>query len=370
MRALVTGGAGLIGSHIADLLYKEGYVVRILDNLDRETHRKKPDWISKKYEFIKGDVRDKRDLEKALKGIDFVFHQAAYGGFTSEITRYISVNSIGTANIFEIIRDKRLKIKKVVVASSQGIYGEGKYSCPKHGIIEPELRPIKQLLRKQWEIKCPKCSEFLKPAATDELKRANPGTAYSISKFSEESIAIRVGQALGIPTVALRYAVAYGPRQSLSNPYTGAISIFSTRILNKLSPIIYEDGLQTRDFVFVGDAAKANFLVSQKDSANYEIYNVSTSRQISVLQLVNLLNKAYRTNIAPVLRGEFRLGEVRHLFLDNSKLRRLGWKPEVKIEDGILKYVEWIRTQGNVKEYWNRAYRLMKVDRVVLQAKK
>lgn len=370
MRALVTGGAGLIGSHIADLLYSEGYKVRILDNLDPETHPKKPDWVSKNYEFIKGDIRDKQVLEKALTGVDFVFHEAAYGGFTSELTKYFDVNSIGTAKLFEVIKDKKLKVKKIIVASSQAIYGEGKYSCKTHGVMESELRLLSQLERKHWEIKCPVCENNLVPVATDENKKLDPGTIYAITKFTEEQMVIKLGQNFGIPTVALRYAVTYGPRQSIFNPYTGVISIFSTRILNNLPPVIYEDGNQTRDFINVEDVARANFLVSQNDKANYQVFNVSTGIQTRVLDLVSLLNKTYGTNVKPVLNGEFRLGEVRHLFLDNTKLKKLGWKPEVKLEDGVKMYVDWIKTQGDIKEFWDKAYKMMKENRVVLQAKK
>lgn len=369
MRALIIGGAGLIGSHTADLLYKKGFKVRIFDNLNKETHRGKPDWISKKYEFIKDDIRNRKVLGKALRNVDYVFHLAAYGGFTSKFTKYIDVNSVGTANIFEIIREKKLKIKKVVVASSQGIYGEGKYICSTHSVIETDFRSLKQLEAGMWEQRCPKCNKVLTPVATDESKRADPGTLYSITKFSQECIAIRVGQTLNIPTVALRFSVTFGPRQSIFNPYTGVVSIFSTRILNNLPPIIYEDGKQTRDFIFVEDVASANFLVSQKKEANYQVFNVSASKQTKVLELVYPLNKNYKTNVKPVLNGEFRPGEVRHLFLDNTKLVKLGWKPEVKLKDGVKKYVEWIKTQGSIGEYWTKAYEIMRKNRVVMQSR-
>lgn len=369
MRALVTGGAGLIGSHLADLLYKKGYEVVILDNLERETHIKKPDWIKKEYLFIKGDVRNKNILAKVLVGVDLVFHQAAYGGFTPQINKYIDVNCRGTANIFEVIKEKKLKVKKVVLASSQGIYGEGQYSCIKHGLAEPELRSFKQLKQGRWEMKCLKCQRILTPQPTIENKKQNPGSVYSITKLSEELLAIRLGQMLEIPTVALRYAVTYGPRQSIFNPYTGVISIFSTRILNGLSPVVYEDGKQTRDFINVADVAGANYLVSQKTTANFRVFNVSTGIKTSILGLISLLNKTYGTNIKPIIKGEFRAGEVRHLVLDNARLTGLGWEPLVKLEDGIQGYVDWIKTQGNVKEFWSRAYQMMRANKIVLRAK-
>lgn len=370
MRVLVTGGAGLIGSHIADLFFENGYKVRILDNLSPYTHKKKPDWVKNDYEFIKGDVRSKKVLEEALSGVDLVFHQAAFGGFTSQFSTYVDVNTQATAKIFEVVKDKNLKIKKIIVASSQAVYGEGKYLCPKHGIVEPSLRPFTQLEKGEWEVKCDLCERNLVARATDEKKKIDGGTLYAITKFAQECIALKMGLTLGIPTVALRYGVTYGPRQSIFNPYTGVISIFSTRILNNLPPAIYEDGLQTRDFVFVEDVARANYLVSQTDKANFQVYNVSNGKKTNIHKLVDLLNCAYGVKVNPVLKGEFRPGEVRHLFLDNSKLRGLGWKPQVTLAYGIEKYVEWIKTQGSVKEYWGKAYKIMQKNRVVVKAKK
>lgn len=367
MRALVTGGAGLIGSHLADLLDKNGIKVRILDNLESETHHKKPVWLKDKYQFIKGDVKDKKTVEHALEDVDYIFHQAAYGGFTPEISKYVLSNSLGTANILEVIQQKKLKIKKLVVASSQAIYGEGKYRCTKDGIIEPEFRALEQLLKRQWEVKCPKCKRDLLPVATDENKTIDPATVYAITKYSQERLVIKIGKSLGVPTVALRYAVTFGPRQSLFNPYTGVVSIFSTRIINNLPPVIYEDGNQVRDFIFVEDVAAANFLVSQKDEANYQVYNVCNSKPITVINLVKILNESYSTNVNPVIEGEFRLGEVRHLFLDNTRLKTLGWEPKTSLSEGVAKYVEWIKTQGSIKEYFTNARNQMLKKGVVIK---
>lgn len=369
MRVLVTGGAGLIGSHIADLFYNKGYKIRILDNLSKETHPKKPTWINQQYEFIKGDVRDKVVVRRALEGVDYIFHQAAYGGFTPEITKYIMSNSLGIANILEAIQEKKIKIKKLVVASSQAIYGEGKYKCLKHGILEPKMRGEVQLLKGAWEVECPECHRRLIPIQTDESKYPDPGTAYAITKYSQEKLVLKIGQSLGIPTVALRYAVTFGPRQSLFNPYTGIVSIFSTRILNGLPPMIYEDGQQTRDFIFVEDVAVANYLVSQKEEATYQVYNVSSAIPVTVLELVGILNKMYSANITPILPGEFRPGEVRHLCLDNSKLKKIGWKPQVQFTQGIKKYIDWINTQGDIKEYFTKAQEVMRKTGIVVKIK-
>ncbi len=365
MKALVTGGAGLIGSHLADLLLAEGYDVRILDNLEPETHAEKPAWTKSDFEFIEGDVKDRDVVAKALRGVDVVFHQAAYGGFAPELTKFVYANSIGTANIFDVIREERLDLQKVVVASSQAVYGEGGYTCAAHGYVEPGTRPIEQLEQGRWEVACPECGGDTTPVPTNESKRIDPGIIYSITKYSQERMTIRIGRSLGIPTVALRYSMTYGPRQSLINPYTGVTSIFSTRILNGLPPIIYEDGHQKRDFVYVGDVARANLLVSRNADADYRVFNVGTSRPTTVLEFVAILNEAYGTEVAPVMSGEFRPGEVRHLFSDNTLLRTLGWAPTVDVRQGVARYVEWIQQQGDIKEYFATAYEKMRLGGIV-----
>lgn len=360
MRALVTGGAGLIGSHIADLLFEKGFKVRILDNLEKETHTRKPRWIKKEYEFVKGDVGNKKTVASALKNVDYVFHQAAYGGFSPEITKFIRTNSIGTANIFEAIKENKYKIIKIVVASSMAVYGEGKYKCRDHGTIEPEPRKIKQLEKGQWELKCPHCEKNLKPLPTDERKRIDPRLIYSLTKYDTERMALIAGRALGVPTVALRYSLTYGPRQSLINPYTGITSIFSTRLLNGSAPLIYENGKQTRDFTYVEDVASANYLVSQTNKSDYQVFNVSTGKPTTIMDFALILNTVYQTNIKPKVMGKFRLGDVRHIVLDNSKLRKLGWSPKTNVAQGIENYANWIKSQGNLKKYFEKATNIAK----------
>jgi dTDP-L-rhamnose 4-epimerase len=365
MKALVTGGAGLIGSHLVDLLLENGYQVRILDNLQRPTHLNgPPPWIPPSAEFMLGDVRSKKDLYKALEGAELVFHQAAYGGFMPDISHYFHVNSVGTAMLLELIRDNGFPVRKVVVASSQAIYGEGKYQCVQEGVVYPENRATEQMARGEWEVKCPVCQREMAPLPTDEC-RINPKTAYAISKYSQEAIALSLGQFYGIPTVALRYAVTYGPRQSIFNPYTGICSIFSTRILNDKAPIVYEDGNQTRDFVYVRDVAAANLLVAEKEEANYQVFNVGTGKATSVLDFIALLAKIYGRDVVPDIDGSFRPGEVRHLFTDNSKIRSLGWEPQTSLEDGLGAYREWIETQGEIAEYFSQAEKLMREMKVV-----
>ncbi|MCA1640705.1 MAG: NAD-dependent epimerase/dehydratase family protein [Acidobacteria bacterium] len=265
-RALVTGGAGLIGSHVADLLLREGWSVRILDNLEPNTHRRgRPAWLPAAAEFIEADIRERAATRAALDSIDVVFHQAAYGGYMPEISKYVHVNSFGTAQMLEIIREENLPVKKIVVASSQAVYSEGAARCPAHGLVFPPVRSLAQLGAGDFSVHCPHCGGATTPAATPEHAPVGGETVYAITKVDQERLVLTWGRQTGTPTVALRYSCTYGPRQSIFNPYTGVIAIFCTRLLNNLPPILYEDGLQTRDFSFVEDIARANLLAATTD---------------------------------------------------------------------------------------------------------
>ncbi|HEX8679717.1 MAG TPA: SDR family NAD(P)-dependent oxidoreductase, partial [Chthoniobacterales bacterium] len=265
-RALVTGGAGLIGSHIVDLLLREGWTVRILDNLEPNTHKQgKPSWVNPDAEFVQGDVRDRATIAAALAGIDVVFHEAAYGGYMPEIAKYVDVNSLGTALMLEVIREDKLPIKKFIVASSQAVYSEGAAECPEHGLVFPNVRPVEQLRRGDWVVRCPKCDKPTKSVPTPEEAPIGGETVYGLTKVDQEKLVLLWGKQAGVPTVALRYSCTYGPRQSIFNPYTGVIAIFCTRLLNDLPPVLYEDGEQTRDFSFVEDIARANLLAATTD---------------------------------------------------------------------------------------------------------
>ena len=260
-RALVTGGAGLIGSHVTDLLVREGWRVRVLDNIEPNTHRHgRPNWINPKAEFVEGDVRDRKLVAAALKDIDVVFHQAAYGGYMPEIAKYVHVNSFGTALMLELVREENLPIRKVVVASSQAVYSEGAGMCPTHGLVFPNVRPVEQLRQGDWQVHCPLCDAVTTSVPTPENAPVGGETVYGLTKVDQEKLVLLWGKQVGIPTVALRYSCTYGPRQSIFNPYTGVIAIFCTRLLNNLPPVLYEDGQQTRDFSFVEDIARANLL--------------------------------------------------------------------------------------------------------------
>jgi len=354
MRALVTGGAGLIGSHVVDQLVNRGWDVRVLDSLDPDTHPNgQPSWLNPEADFLRGDVRDPSAVRRALDGVELVFHQAAYGGFTGQISRYLDTNTTGTALLIETIRENRLPVRKLVLASSQAVYGEGSYFCEEHGIQHPTMRPVEQLRARSWEVRCPTCRRDLAPVGTPEDAPIGTPTPYGWSKYASEQLAIRIGRGCGLPVVALRYSLTYGPRQSLFNPYTGICSLFSTRILNDMPVVVYEDGRQTRDFIFVEDVARANLLVAESDAANYRVFNVGTGVGTSVLRFVSTLGQAYGQDARPLLRGEFRPGDVRHLTANADALRELGFRPQVTLEEGLAHYVKWIRTQKSVEERWS-----------------
>lgn len=363
---LVTGGAGLIGSHLVDLLVERGYLVRILDSLEAQTHPQgKPPWINSHAHFIPGDVRNESQLFEVLQGIHWVFHIAAFGGFTTETSKYVDVNVNGTARIFESIARGKSEVQKIVVASSQGVYGEGGYQCKKDGPVASRIRSFKQLKKKQWDPFCPQCGNKLEPVPTAEEKSKECETPYTLSKEFSERLALAQGRQLGIPVVALRYGVTYGPRQSIFNPYTGVVSIFSTRILNDLPPLVYEDGKQTRDFIYVGDVAKATLFVMENDKANFDVFNVGTGKPTFIAHLARTLASIYGKKIEPEIPGEFRWGDVRHILLDPSKLSRLGFRASTSLEEGLSSFAKWIKGQGEVKQYFTEAYERLKKHRLV-----
>ena len=355
-RALVTGGAGLIGSHIVDLLLHEGWQVRILDNLEPQTHKNgKPSWINPEAEFICGNVQDYETMLSALTDIDVVFHEAAYGGYMPEMAKYVLVNSFGTAQMLEIIRDRKLPIQKVIVASSQAVYSEGAARCEVHGHVAPRLRPTEQLRSGDFAVHCPHCGRATTSIPTPEETPGGGETVYALTKVDQERLVLLWGKQTGIPTVALRYSCTYGPRQSLFNPYTGVIAIFCTRLLNGQPPIMYEDGGQTRDLCFVEDIARANLLAATTDKLDGLAVNVGSGRATSVRDLAAIISEQLGVAIDPVARGEFRPGEIRSLISDISRIRTIGYEPSVRLEEGIARYIAWIKTQGAVEDYFARA---------------
>jgi dTDP-L-rhamnose 4-epimerase len=369
-RALVTGGAGLIGSHVADLLRREGWRVRVLDNLEPQTHRQgKPAWINDDAEFIEGDVVDRETISSALVDSDVVFHQAAYGGYMPEIAKYVRVNSFGTAQMLEIIREQNLPIKKIVVASSQAVYSEGAATCPEHGLVFPDVRPVEQLQLSDWSVHCPICQAVTTSAPTPERAPVGGETVYGLTKVDQEKLVLLWGKQIGIPTVALRYSCTYGPRQSIFNPYTGVIAIFCTRLLNDLPPVLYEDGEQTRDFSFVEDIARANLLAAESDKLDGLPVNVGSGEGVSIRQVAEQIADALDIHIAPEVNGEFRPGEMRHLTSGTERIRAAGYAPQVDLAAGIRRYLDWIRQQGDVRDYFSEAANILRSKGIVHRVK-
>jgi dTDP-L-rhamnose 4-epimerase len=370
-RALVTGGAGLIGSHVTDLLVREGWKVRVLDNLEPNTHKRgKPAWINPNAEFIEGDLRDRETITAALDKIDIVFHQAAYGGYMPEIAKFVHVNSLGTAQMLEVIREKHLPIRKIVVASSQAVYSEGAGECPNHGLVFPSVRPVEQLRKGDWEARCPICGAITKSVPTPENAPVAGETVYGLTKVDQERLVLLWGRQVGIPTVALRYSCTYGPRQSTFNPYTGVIAIFCTRLLNNLPPVFYEDGEQTRDFSFVEDIARANLLAAETDKLDGLPVNVGSGRGVTIREIAKQVSNALKVDIEPEVNGEFRPGEMRHLTSDTTRMRSVGYESHVDLTEGIQRYIDWIRTQSDIRDYFSEAEKILRNKGVVHRVQK
>jgi dTDP-L-rhamnose 4-epimerase len=382
MKILVTGGAGFIGSHLVDALIADGHDVRVYDTLVPQVHgglriadrrsqiadRKSPAQLNPKAEFVYGNMRDANALRDALPGIEVVFHQAAEVGVGQsmyEITRYVDANTGGTAVLLELLANEPHTVQKLIVASSMSIYGEGAYECPVHGPVSPQLRPTGQLAARDWEVRCPvtndpipntqypipntPCNLPLKPIPTPEDKPLFPTSIYAISKMDQELMCLTIGRAYDIPTVALRYFNVYGPRQALSNPYTGVAAIFSSRLLNHNPPLIFEDGCQSRDFVHVSDIVRANRLALERDEANYGVFNVGTGRPTTVLDVAHTLANGLGVEIEPTIVGQFRAGDIRHCYADITRIREtLGFESQVRFEDGMHDLVDWVREQEGV----------------------
>ena len=364
-KAVVTGGAGFIGSHIAGALVDKRWEVAVVDSMEPPAHqsRTRPDYLPQEVGFHRLDCGDEKLVsEGVLEGADVVFHEAAYGGFAPQQEKYFHKNSLATLGLLE--HCAKAGVKKIVVASSMAVYGEGAYECAEHGGFFPQERAAEALQDGKWEVMCPECKNPARGIETAESKPVNPALVYSITKYDQERLTFVLAKKHGLKVTALRYFLTYGPRQSLSNPYTGICSIFSSRILAGKQPVVFEDGLQTRDFVYVGDVAKANLLVGQKSAADGKVYNVGTGKATAIKDFASLLCKVYASRMEPLITGWYRPGDVRHIFADNAELRKLGWNPEISLEEGIGKYAEWIRTQ-NVAEYFSSVLGKMKADGTV-----
>lgn len=353
-KILVTGGAGFIGSYIVDALIHKGYEVRVFDNLTPQVHgsaRAIPSYLNKNAEFILGDVRDYDLLAKVLGDVDVVFHEAAAVGVGQsmyQIRDYVESNTMGAANILHFLANEKHRVRKLIVASSMSVYGEGKYLCKKCGPRFPKLRSVDQLKKRQWEMLCSSCGEIMSPVPTDEEKPLYPTSIYAITKRDHEEMVLSTGFAFQIPSIALRYFNVYGPRQALSNPYTGVCAIFSSRLLNNNSPLIFEDGLQSRDFTHVSDIVQANILaLNAGPEADYEVFNVGAGRPVSIRDVAETLRSLLGKEEIPFEFPEkFRSGDIRHCFADISKIRRLlKYDPKVKFAEGLKDLVAWVKTQ-------------------------
>lgn len=369
MKVLVTGGAGFIGSHTVDSLLEKGYEVRVLDNLRPPVHRdgQIPDHVPLDHvDFIRGDVRDRAAWEQALEGADAVFHLAAYQDYLPDFSKFFHVNTVGTALLYEIIVEKHLPVRKVVVASSQAAYGEGKYRCTSRKCDTtddefPALREDAQLQGAEWEVRCAGCGEPMEPQWTDEAV-VNPHNQYATSKYTQEMIALNLGRRYGIPTVCMRYSIVQGPRQSFRNAYSGVLRIFAQRVLNSKPPICYEDGQQLRDYVAVQDVVRANLLVLEHSPADFEVFNVGGDRKVSVLEYAHLVAQRAGINIEPQVPGLYRFGDTRHIFSDVGKLKDLGWEPIVPLEEIVDGYIEWAQAQPGFRDYYEEAEAVMRAS--------
>jgi dTDP-L-rhamnose 4-epimerase len=343
--AVVTGGAGLVGSHIVDLLLEKGIRVKIVDSLHPQTHPNgKPKWVPKDAEFNQVDVRDLDGLINVVRGASYVFHQASFGGFTAEKSEYFDVNVTGTARLFEAIEVTGTSPRSVVVATSQAIFGELQYLDLETGtVIQPGLRPLKDLQNSIWEHKSPTRKNLVPLPAREDLS-CQGITPYALSKIGQEAASIGFGKSLNIPVACIRYGVTYGPRQSLSNPYTGVISIFSNRVRNGKPPLIYEDGSQTRDFVFVRDQALLNVKLALDCNYSTLVINSGTGFGTSMLSLAQLISRQLN-GPEPLISKQFRPGDARHFFHSVDRLKSLGHVNATDLETGLEEYYQWLETQ-------------------------
>ena len=358
-RILITGGAGFIGSNLTNfLINKFNHDVVVYDNLDHQVHGENhnlPISLNNKAQFIEGSVNNYEKFEEVVKASDMICHLAAKVGVSQsmyQINEYVNHNILGMANLLNILVNSENSVKKVIIASSNTVYGEGKSQCEKCGAFFPNLRPATQLKETAWEIKCPQCNTKAKHLLTDETAPYNSSSIYALSKQVQEEMALMIGKTYGINITILRLFLVYGPGQSLNNPYTGVCSIFSTKLLNGKPPIIFEDGLQSRDFVNVVDVCQAFSLSMNSRVANNEIFNVGTGISTTIKEVAETLTKKINPKIKPEFTQQYRVGDIRHCIADISKIKtKLGYEPKIAFHQGIDDFINCIRTKQTTHQY-------------------
>jgi dTDP-L-rhamnose 4-epimerase len=368
-RILITGGAGFVGSHTADELVRQGHEVRIYDNLSDQVHPAGfPNYLSRDVEFIRGNMCDLEHLRQVVRDIDVIFHLAAAVGVGQsmyQIADYIETNTLGTANLLQAILDNKVGLEKLVVASSMSIYGEGEYFCEECGETAPAMRSSQQLHAKEWEMMCPKCGRELAPMPTRESKPLHCGSIYALSKKDQEEMVLLFGRTYQLPVVALRYFNIFGTRQSLSNPYTGVVAIFASRLMNENAPLVFEDGEQLRDFVNVHDIVQANLQAMDRPEANGMALNIGSGQPVSIREIASELAQTLGVTTPFEITGKYRAGDIRHCFADISNASRtLGYKPAVRFEDGLKELVQWLATQ-EAHDHVNDAFQRLQTHGLV-----
>jgi len=356
MKVLITGGAGFIGSHTADRLLKQGYEVRVLDSLQKPIHNAIPEYLDERIEFIAGSATDVRALTEALQGVDYVYHLAAFQDYLPYFSKFVDVNVSSTARIYEIIVRDNLPIKKIIVASSQATLGEGLYLDSDGNEVLPDMRLEEDLKKGIWEPRPPEGKEIYCARTPERI--SNPQNPYGMSKIAEEMFALQLGKRYDIPSVAMRYSIVQGSRQSFYNAYSGACRIFCLAFHQGKEPQIYEDGNQIRDFVNIHDVVDANLLVLEDDRANYEMFNVGGGAPITVKHFAETVADVFGVkDYKPKPCGKYRFGDTRHIWSDISKLESLGWKPTRTIYDSVSEYKEWLNSASsidNIIEYCSK----------------
>jgi len=366
-KILITGGAGFIGSRLSNALVKNGHAVRVLDNLSPQIHGENPlesalfKSLDTRVEFIRGSVTSRDDLVKALAGVDTVVHLAAETGTGQSmyaIQHYTDVNVGGTALLLDIIANSKLPVKKIVVASSRAVYGEGKYYCKTHGFVYPDSRSLEDMEKGDFEVHCPVCRAVTDMVPTDESTPVRPASVYGITKLNQEQMVMTVAKALNISAVAFRYQNVYGPGQSLSNPYTGILSIFSTRILNGNGINIFEDGKESRDFVYIDDVVAATRQAVEFNGFIQEVFNVGSGIATDVRTIADMLQSLLDQKVDVKISGQFRVGDIRHNVADLTRVQQgLSFVPAISIEQGLNNFATWVKGEKIQSDRYDESIR-------------